>query len=91
MGTSSDLAPSAGDNHECVDDGEPDDDASYVESETLDAADLYTLVLLQTYYQRAAQALARCPAPGRLSIFLDDYSVQPLVERAARRKGSREG
>lgn len=55
------------------------------------AADLYTLVLLQTHHQRAAQALARCPAPGRLSIFLDDYSVQPLVELATRQKGSREG
>ena len=43
---------------------------------------LYTLVQLQVFHQRAAEALARCPAPGRLSIFLDGYSTRRLVEGA---------
>jgi len=45
---------------------------------------LYTLVQLQVFHQRAAAALARCPAAGRLSLFLDIYATAPLVERAQR-------
>ena len=42
---------------------------------------LYALVQLQVFHQRAAAALARCPAAGRLSLFLDIYATAPLVER----------
>jgi hypothetical protein len=41
--------------------------------------ELYALVQLQRLHERAAEALARCPAPGRLVSFLDDYSPRHLV------------
>jgi hypothetical protein len=51
-------------------------------SETGQAGPLYALVRLQVYHQRAAEALDRCPAAGRLTLFLDDYATQPLIEKA---------
>jgi geranylgeranyl pyrophosphate synthase len=61
------------------------DDAEYdrrsVEGQV---GDLYALVRLQAYHQRATDALDRCPAPGRLPLFLDVYSTRHLVERASR-------
>lgn len=43
---------------------------------------LYALVRLQVYHRRAAEALDRCPGAGRLSLFLDLYTTQHLVEKA---------
>lgn len=51
----------------------------------------YALVRLQVFHQRAADALARCPAPGRLSLFLDDYSTRRLVEKVMQDVASHEG
>lgn len=51
------------------------------------AGPLYTLVRLQVFYGRAAEALARCPKAGRLSLFLKIYSTGPLVEKAQRTVG----
>lgn len=42
---------------------------------------LYTLVRLQTFHQRATEALARCPEEARLALFLDSYSTRRLVEK----------
>jgi len=47
-----------------------------------EAGSLYTLVRLQVYHRRAAEALGRCPAAGRLPLFLDVYSTDALVARA---------
>jgi len=41
--------------------------------------EMYALVQLQRLHQRATDALALCPAPGRLPSFLDDYSPRHLV------------
>ena len=54
------------------------------------AGQLYALVRLQLFHQRAAEALARCPAPGRLASFLNSYSTHRLVEQAARIGSQRE-
>jgi geranylgeranyl pyrophosphate synthase len=54
------------------------------------AGELYALVQLQRLHQRAAEALAWCPAPGRLSSFLDDYSPGHLVEKVSRAAPRRE-
>jgi hypothetical protein len=43
---------------------------------------LYALLRLQVYHRRAAEALARCPEAGHLSLFLDAYSTGRLVELA---------
>jgi hypothetical protein len=43
------------------------------------AGRLYALTQAGLLHQEAADALARCPASGRLSLFLDAYSVQHLV------------
>ena len=43
------------------------------------AGRLYALTQAGLLHREAADALARCPAPGRLSLFLDAYSVQHLV------------
>ncbi|MCL7455474.1 MAG: polyprenyl synthetase family protein [Anaerolineae bacterium] len=43
---------------------------------------LYTLVRIQVFHRRATEALARCPEPGRLSLFLDAYGMRHLVEKA---------
>jgi hypothetical protein len=47
------------------------------------AGDLYALVRLQAYHQRATEAIDRCPTAGRLSLFLDTYSTRHLVQRAS--------
>jgi geranylgeranyl pyrophosphate synthase len=52
--------------------------------------ELYALVQLHRLHQRAAEALARCPAPGRLSSFLDDYSPRHLVEKTSQAAPHRE-
>jgi hypothetical protein len=39
---------------------------------------LYALTQIQLLHGRAAEALARCPAPGRLGLFLDVYSFDRL-------------
>lgn len=39
---------------------------------------LYALTQVQLLHQRAAEALARCPAPGGLGLFLDAYSFDRL-------------
>jgi geranylgeranyl pyrophosphate synthase len=49
--------------------------------EVAQAGPLYALVRLQVYHQRAAEALDRCPATGRLTLFLDAYATQPLIEK----------
>lgn len=51
---------------------------------------LYTLVRLQTFHQRAAEALARCPEEGRLALFLDSYSTRRLVEKTQQATTHRE-
>ena len=43
------------------------------------AGRLYALTQAVLLHQEAADALARCPATGRLPLFLDAYSVQHLV------------
>jgi hypothetical protein len=43
------------------------------------AGRLYALTQAGLLHREATDALARCPAPGRLSLFLDAYSVQQLV------------
>jgi geranylgeranyl pyrophosphate synthase len=52
--------------------------------------ELYALVQLQRLHERAAKALARCPAPGRLTSFLDDYSPHHLVEKTPQAAPHRE-
>jgi geranylgeranyl pyrophosphate synthase len=42
---------------------------------------LYTLVQLQIRHRHVVEALDRCPAAGRLSLFLEDYSPHLLIER----------
>jgi geranylgeranyl pyrophosphate synthase len=42
---------------------------------------MYTLVQLQTRHRRVVEALDLCPAVGRLSLFLEDYSPHLLFER----------
>jgi hypothetical protein len=42
---------------------------------------LYALVQLQVYHRRAAEALAQCPAAGRLRLYLDAYAPRHLVEK----------
>ena len=49
------------------------------------AGELYAMIRLQAYHQRVTEALVRCPAAGRLSLFLDTYSTRYLVERASER------
>ena len=61
--------------------GPPADEPGSAEAQ---AGNLYALVRLQAYHQRAAAALARCPAPGRLAIFLEEYSTGHLAQSAAR-------
>ena len=41
-GATTDLAPSAGSNYQCVDDATPDDDSTYVESDVVGDKDTYT-------------------------------------------------
>ena len=45
------------------------------------AGQLFALTQLQTLHRRAVEALARCPAPGSLTVFLDMYSPNQLFER----------
>jgi hypothetical protein len=44
------------------------------------AGQLYAVAQLQLLHQRTAEALARCPAPGRLASFLDMYSIHHLLQ-----------
>ncbi len=44
------------------------------------AGQLYTVLQLVLLYQRASEALARCPASGGLSRFLDEYDPGRLAE-----------
>ncbi len=44
------------------------------------AGQLYALAQFQALHQRAAEALARCPAPGHLARFLDVYSINHLLQ-----------
>lgn len=44
------------------------------------AGQLYAIAQAQLFHQRAAEALARCPAPGRLGLFLEDYSFAHLLQ-----------
>lgn len=55
------------------------------------AGSLYALVRLQVYHHRAAEALGRCPEAGRLPLFLDVYSTQPLVKQAQSASQREEG
>lgn len=50
-------------------------------AETERAAMLYALVRIKVYHRRAAKALARCPAAGRLPRFLDVYSPGRMIEQ----------
>ncbi len=43
---------------------------------------LYALVQIQLFHGRAVEALARCPAAGQLTLFLDAYGTRHLVEKA---------
>ena len=51
---------------------------------------LYTLVRLQVFHQRAAEALHQCPEAGCLPLFLDIYSTRHLVEKAQQIASQRE-
>jgi hypothetical protein len=55
------------------------------------AGQLYALAQFQLLHQRAAEALARCPAPGRLATFLDVYSMNHLLQGEASQVGSSGG
>jgi geranylgeranyl pyrophosphate synthase len=44
------------------------------------AGQLYSLLQLSLLHQRAAEALSRCPAPGGLGRFLEEYDPGRLVE-----------
>lgn len=44
--------------------------------------ELYTLLQLTLAHQRASEALARCPAPGNLRQFLDEYDPGRLIKAA---------
>ena len=46
------------------------------------AGSLYTLVQLQVFHQRAADALDQCSEAGQLSLFLDAFGTHRLVEKA---------
>ena len=41
--------------------------------------ELYALTQAQLFHRRAAQALARCPVPGQLGLFLDRYAIEHLL------------
>jgi geranylgeranyl pyrophosphate synthase len=45
-----------------------------------EAGQLYTVLQLGILYERASEALARCPAPGKLSRFLEEYDPGRLAE-----------
>jgi geranylgeranyl pyrophosphate synthase len=47
------------------------------------AGQLYALTQVQLLHQYAAEALARCPAAGRLGLFLNVYSFDHLLQREA--------
>jgi geranylgeranyl pyrophosphate synthase len=47
------------------------------------AGQLYAVAQFQLLHQRTAEALARCPAPGRLTSFLDVYSIGHLLQGEA--------
>ena len=51
------------------------------------AGQLYALAQLQVLREKATDALARCPEPGRLGRFLDVYSIDRLLRRMASRAG----
>ena len=72
VGTYSELTPSAGNNYECVDEVPPDDDTSYVQSNTVDKRDTYALENLSvgagTISAICWQTRARLTEPGSGSI-----------------------
>ena len=51
------------------------------------AGQLYALAQFQLLHQRAAEALARCPASGLLARFLDVYSIDHLLPSQVRSSG----
>jgi geranylgeranyl pyrophosphate synthase len=62
------------------------EDAGYTpESAEGQAGRLYALAQFQALHERAAGALAECPAPGLLTRYLEGYSVNHLLRRAALR------
>jgi farnesyl diphosphate synthase len=55
------------------------------------AGQLYTVLQLGVLHQRASEALARCPAPGSLPRFLDEYDPGRLVEMMRQPRPQHEG
>ena len=47
------------------------------------AGQLYALAQFQLLHERAVEALAQCPAPGRLARFLDLYTINHLLQGEA--------
>jgi geranylgeranyl pyrophosphate synthase len=58
--------------------GEPPKEA-LIDSAEGEGGRLYALVQAELLHQVALDALALCPAPGRLSLFLDSYSTGQLL------------
>ena len=52
------------------------DQGSVLQSPEGRAGELYTLAQVGLLHQQAVDALAHCPARGRLSLFLDAYSIE---------------
>jgi geranylgeranyl pyrophosphate synthase len=54
----------------------------YYQRESIEGqtGELYTLLQISLAHQRTSEALARCPAPGNLLRFLDEYDPGRLIE-----------
>jgi hypothetical protein len=61
------------------------------ESVGAQAGQVYTVLQLGFLYQRAAEALARCPAAGSLLRFLNEYDPGRLVEMMGQPRPEHEG
>ena len=48
------------------------------------AGELYALTQAAVLHSQAAEALARCPSPGRLALFLDAYSISRHLNAGGR-------
>jgi hypothetical protein len=59
--------------------GDEPPDEVLVDSAEGEGGRLYALVQAELLHQVASDALALCPAPGRLSLFLDSYSTGRLL------------
>jgi len=63
-------------------DGDQAPDERLIASAEGQSGRLYTLVQVGLLHQQAVAALEDCPAEGRLTLYLDAYSIDHLVQMA---------